>query len=323
MSSSSKGKTYSYVGIDVSAERLDLHVLPTEQHQSLVYDNAGVTQLVSFLQQGKPTLIVVEATGQLEIRVVAALAAAQLPVVVVNPRQIRDFARGLGLLAKTDRIDAYVLARFAESVHPEPRVLPSEQHQAMQELVTRQRQLVEMRGAESNRLTRTRTTRVRSNLQIHLDWLDKQIQDLDRQIRQLITESPVWREKDQLLQSVPGVGPKMSSVLVAHLPELGQPNRRQIASLVGLAPFNHDSGKWRGKRFIGGGRRKVRCALYMSSLVASHHNPVIQALRRRLESQGKPFKVVLTACMRKLLIILNAMVKNGTHWNSTLCRTFA
>jgi transposase len=323
MSSSSKGKTYSYVGIDVSAERLDLHVLPTEQHQSLVYDNAGVTQLVSFLQQGKPTLIVVEATGQLEIRVVAALAAAQLPVVVVNPRQIRDFARGLGLLAKTDRIDAYVLARFAESVHPEPRVLPSEQHQAMQELVTRQHQLVEMRGAESNRLTRTRTTRVRSNLQIHLDWLDKQIQDLDRQIRQLITESPVWREKDQLLQSVPGVGPKMSSVLVAHLPELGQLNRRQIASLVGLAPFNHDSGKWRGKRFIGGGRRKVRCALYMSSLVASHHNPVIQALRRRLESQGKPFKVVLTACMRKLLIILNAMVKNGTHWNSTLCRTFA
>lgn len=323
MSSSSKAKTISYVGIDISVERLDLHVLPDEQCQSLVYDNAGVTQLVSFFLQLKPTLIVVEATGKLEIALVAMLAAAKLPVVVVNPRQIRDFARGLGLLAKTDRIDAYVLARFAESVKPKPRVLPSPQQQAMQELVTRQRQLVEIRGAESNRLTRTRTTAVRHNLQIHLAWLDKQIQDLNQQIRQLITESTLWREKDQLLQSVPGVGPKMSSVLVAHLPELGQLNRRQIASLVGLAPFNHDSGKWRGKRFIGGGRCKVRCTLYMSSLVASHHNPVIQALRRRLESQGKPFKVVLTACMRKLLIILNAMVKNGTHWNSALCHNFS
>ena len=323
MSSSSKTKTNSYVGIDISAERLDLHVLPTEQHQSLVYDNAGVTQLVSFLQQVKPTLIVVEATGKLEISLVAALAAAPLPVVVVNPRQTRDFARSLGRLAKTDRIDASILARFAESVQPELRVLPSEQQQAMQELVTRQRQLVEMRGAESNRLTRTRTTRVRRNLQIHLNWLDKQIRDLDQQIRQLITESPLWREKDQLLQSVPGVGPKTSSMLVAHLPELGQLNRRQIASLVGLAPFNHDSGKHRGKRFIGGGRSQVRCTLYMSSLVASHHNPAIQALRQRLQSQGKPFKVVLTACMRKLLIILNAMVKNGTPWNSALCRHFA
>jgi transposase len=323
MSSSSKANRSCYVGIDISAERLDLHVLPTEQHQSVVYDNAGVNELVRLLQPLEPTLIVVEATGKLEIGLVAALAAAQLPVVVVNPRQTRDFARSLGRLAKTDRIDASVLARFAESVHPEPRVLPSEQQQAMQELVTRQRQLVEMRGAESNRLTRTRTTRVRRNLQIHLDWLDKQIQDLDQQIRELITQSPLWREKDQLLQSVPGVGPKMSSMLVAHLPELGQLNRRQIASLVGLAPFNHDSGKWRGKRFIGGGRAKVRCTLYMSSLVASHHNPVIQALRRRLESQGKPFKVVLIACMRKLLIILNAMVKNGTPWNSALCRHFA
>jgi len=323
MSSSSEAKTNSYVGIDISAERLDLHVLPTQQRQSLVYDNAEVTQLVLFLQQLKPALIVVEATGKLEITLVASLAAAQLPVVVVNPRQIRDFARGLGLLAKTDRIDALVLARFAESVQPKPRVLPSEQQQAMQELVNRQRQLVEIRGAESNRLRRTRTTAVRHNLQIHLDWLDKQIQQLDRQIRQLITESPVWREKDQLLQSVPGVGPKLSSVLVAHLPELGQLNRREIASLVGLAPFNCDSGKWRGKRFIAGGRSKVRCTLYMSSLAAAYHNPVIQALRRRLQNQGKPFKVVLTACMRKLLIILNAMVKNGTHWNSDLCRNFS
>jgi transposase len=311
------------VGIDISAERLDVQVWPAEQRQSVVYDHAGVTQLVGFLQPLKPTRIVVEATGKLEIPLVAALAAAELPVVVINPRQIRDFARALGLLAKTDRIDAGVLARFAESVQPPPRVLPSEQQQALQELVNRQRQLVEIRAAESNRLRRTRTPAVRHNLQIHLAWLDKQVQDLDRQIRQLLTESPLWRHKDQLLQSVPGVGPKLSSVLVAHLPELGQLNRRQIASLVGLAPFNHDSGHWRGKRFIGGGRAKVRCTLYMSSLATAYHNPVIRTLRQRLEHQGKPFKVVLTACMRKLLIILNAMVKNGTPWNSALCRTFS
>jgi transposase len=323
MSSSSQSERSSYVGIDISAQRLDVHMLPSQQRQSWVYDNVGVSQLVGYLQPMKPTLIVVEATGKLEIPWVATLAAAELPVVVVNPRQTRDFARALGLLAKTDRIDAGVLARFAESVRPQPRPLPSEQQQAMQELVNRQRQLVEIRGAESNRLKRTRTTAVRHNLQTHLTWLDKQIQELDRQIRQLITESPLWRQKDQLLQSVPGVGPKLSSVLVAHLPELGRLNRRQIASLVGLAPFNHDSGQWRGKRFIAGGRSKVRCTLYMSSLVAAYHNPVIRALRHRLEGSGKPFKVVLTACMRKLLTILNAMVKNGTPWNSTLCHHFS
>jgi len=318
---SSETEARCYVGIDISTERLDVYVWPTQQRRSVVYDPAGVTQLVRFLQPLEPALIVVEATGKLEIPVVAALAAAQLPVVVVNPRQIRDFARALGSLAKTDRIDASVLARFAQSVRPQPRVLPTEQQQAMQELVSRQRQLVEIRAAESNRLRRTRTTAVRHNLQIHLAWLDKQIQQIDRQIRQLITESPLWREKDQWLQSVAGVGPKLSSVLLAHLPELGQLNRRQIASLVGLAPFNHDSGQWRGKRFIAGGRAKVRCTLYMSSLAAAYHNPVIRTLRQRLEHQGKPFKVVLTACMRKLLTILNAMVKNGTPWNSALCRS--
>ena len=323
MSSSSETESRCYVGIDISADRLEVQVLPTEQSQRLVYDNAGVSHLVGFLQQLKPALIVVEATGKLEMAVVASMAAVELPVVVMNPRRIRDFARSLGLLAKTDRVDAYVLARFAESVRPQPRPLPSEQQHAMQELVSRQRQLVEIRAAESNRLRRTRTTAVRHNLQIHLAWLDKQIQEMDRQIRQLITASPCWRQKDQLLQSVPGVGPKLSSVLVAHLPELGQLNRRQIASLVGLAPFNRDSGRWRGKRFIGGGRSKVRCTLYMGSLVAAYHNPVIRALRQRLENQGKPFKVVLTACMRKLLVILNAMLKNGTQWNSTSCRTFA
>jgi transposase len=323
MSSSSQTESSCYVGIDVSAERLDVQVWPVEQRHSVVYDSSGVTQLIEVLQPLKPTLIVVEATGKLEISLVAALAAAELPVVVVNPRQIRDFARALGLLAKTDRIDAYVMARFAASVQPPRRVWPTEQQQALQELVNRQRQLVEIRAAESHRLKRTRTSTVRHNVQIHLAWLDQQIQDLDRQIRQLITTSPLWREKDQLLQSVPGVGPKLSSVLVAHLPELGRLNRRQIASLVGLAPFNHDSGQWRGQRFIGGGRAKVRCTLYMSSLAAAYHNPVIRSLRQRLEHQGKPFKVVLTACMRKLLTILNAMVKNGTPWNSALCRNLS
>src|SRR5262245_34614936 len=323
MSTSSESPSRCYVGIDVSAERLQVAVWPAEQRQSVVYDHTGVAELVGFLQPLKPSRIVVEATGTLEIPVVAALAAAELPVVVINPRQIRDFARALGVLAKTDRIDARVLARFAESVQPPPHLLPSEQQQAMQELVSRQRQRVEIRGAESNRLRRTRTKAVRHNLQIHLSWLDKQIQQIDRQIRQLITESPLWRQKDQLLQSVPGVGPKLSSVLVAHLPELGRLNRREIASLVGLAPFNHDSGQWRGKRFMGGGRSKVRCTLYMSSLVAAYHNPVIRALRCRLQSSGKPFKVVLTACMRKLLTILNAMVKNGTPWNSALCRNLS
>lgn len=323
MCSSSQTESRCCVGIDISAERLDVQVWPVEQRHSAVYDPAGVSQLIGVLQPLKPSRIVVEATGKLEIPLVAALAAAELPVVVVNPRQIRDFARALGVLAKTDRIDAYVLARFAESVQPPPRPLPTEQQQALQELVSRQRQLVEIRGAESNRLRRTRTSAVRHNLQSHLAWLDKQIQDLDRQIRQLITESPWWRQKDRLLQSVPGVGPKLSSVLVAHLPELGRLNRREIASLVGLAPFNHDSGQWRGKRFIGGGRAKVRCTLYMSSLAAAYHNPVIRSLRQRLQHQGKPFKVVLTACMRKLLTILNAMVKNGTPWNSALCRNLS
>lgn len=293
MSSSSQTESRCYVGIDISAERLDVQVWPVEQRHSVVYDPAGVTQLIGVLQPLKPARIVVEATGKLEISLVAALAAAELPVVVVNPRQIRDFARALGLLAKTDRMDAYVLARFAASVQPEPRPLPTEQQQALQELVSRQRQLVEIRGAESNRLRRTRTPAVCRSLQIHLAWLEKQIQDLDRQIRQLITQSPWWRQKDQLLQSVPGVGPKLSSVLVAHLPELGRLNRREIASLVGLAPFNHDSGQWRGKRFIGGGRAKVRCTLYMGSLAAAYHNPVIRSLRQRLQHQGSSGRVCL------------------------------
>ena len=254
-----------------------------------------------------------EATGGFEVDVAGALAAAGLPTAVVNPRQVRDFARATGLLAKTDQLDAQALAHFAEAVRPEPRPLPDAQAQELSALLLRRRQLVDMLTAEKNRVSLA-AARIRPQIQTHIAWLQQQLADLDRDLGQLIRSSPVWRAKDDLLRSVPGVGPVLATTLVASLPELGTLTRQQIAALVGVAPLNRDSGTWRGRRTVWGGRAHVRAVLYMSTLVAVRHNPALRAFYERLRHAGKLPKVALTACMRKLLTILNAMLKHQTRW---------
>jgi transposase len=260
-------------------------------------------------------LIVLEATGGFHLPVVAALAAAKLPVVAVNPRQARDFAKATGKLAKTDRIDAQVLAHFAEAVRPEVRPLPDAATQELAVLVARRRQLMEMRVAEQNR-SRGTPARIRSQIREHVEWLNRQIDELDHDIGQRIRSSPAWRERDDLYRSTPGVGPVLSATLLADLPELGSISDKQIAALVGLAPLNQDSGKKRGQRVIWGGRATVRAALYMATLVATRRNPVIHTFYQRLLAMHKPKKVALTACMHKLLRILNAMVRHQTAWSA-------
>ena len=261
-----------------------------------------------------PALVVLEATGGLELPLAGELLDAALPVAVVNPRQVRDFARALGKLAKTDTLDAQVLARFGEGTKPQPRPLPDAQTQELKALVTRRRQLVEMTTAEKNRLRRA-TPRLRRQIQEHIDWLRCQLDEVDTDLGELIRSSPVWRAKEKLLKSVPGVGPVLSTTLLSQLPELGALSRQQVCALVGVAPFNRDSGTLRGRRTVWGGRSQVRTALYMATLVASRFNPAIQAFYQRLCSAGKPKKVALTACMRKLLTILNSMLKHGHAWN--------
>jgi transposase len=311
-------ETVTVVGIDISAARLEVHWLP--QDQSLSFQNTadGVASLIGSLQSLPPALIVVEASGCLETTLVAELAAAQLPVAVINPPQVRDFARGLGFLAKTDTLDAYVLARFAQAVRPPVRPLPSPEQQLLEELVRRRRQLLAMSTAEGNRLRRTRSAAVRQSLQASRHWLKQQLKDIDQQIQQLIGDSPTWREKQELLGSVPGVGPALSSTLLAEFPELGKINRRQAASLAGVAPLNRDSGTLRGKRSIQAGRASLRTTLYMATLAATRSNPHIRTFYQGLRSRGKPPKLALTATMRKLLIILNAMLKTGTAWKDSL-----
>lgn len=268
---------------------------------------------VSRLRARQPTLIVLEATGGFEVDVAGALAAAGLPTAVVNPRQVRDFARATGRLAKTDQLDAHALAHFAEAVRPEPRPLPDAQAQELSALLLRRRQLVEMLSAETNRVPLA-APRIRPQIQTHITWLREQLADLDRDLSQLIRSSPVWRAKDDLLRSVPGVGPVLATTLLASLPELGTLTRQQIAALVGVAPLNRDSGTWRGRRTVWGGRAHVRAVLYLSTLVAVRHNPALRAFYERLRHAGKLPKVALTACMRKLLTILNAMLKHQTRW---------
>ena len=258
--------------------------------------------------------MVLEASGGLELPLVTALAATSLPVVVVNPRQVRDFARATGRLAKTDSLDAAVLAHFAEAVRPPLRPLRDAETQVLSSLVARRQQVMTMLVAERNRLS-SAAMAVRPSIEAHIAWLKQQLDDLDQGLRQALRQSPVWREKDDLLRSVPGIGNQISLTLLAYLPELGTLNRRQIAALVGVAPFNRDSGTLRGKRTVWGGRARVRTALYMGALVASRFNPVIRDFYQRLLSAGKPKKLALTACMRKLLIILNSMTKNGSSWN--------
>lgn len=302
-----------FVGIDVSKAQLDIAVYPAGESWTTANDAAGLTALVLRLQQVRPTLIVLEATGGWEIPIAGALAAAGLPVAVVNPRQVRAFAKATGQLAKTDRLDAQVLAQFAAAVHPAPRPLPDAATQELAALLTRRRQLIEMLTAEKNRLGQAAPP-VRKDIRAHITWLEKRLARVDDDLTTLIRTSPLWREQDDLLQSIPGVGPVLSRTLLAELPELGTLTRQQIAALVGVAPLNHDSGTHRGKRRIWGGRATVRTALYMGALVASRCNPVLKAFYHRLLAAGKAKKVALVACMRKLLTILNAMLKQRAPW---------
>ncbi len=309
-------RTSIFVGIDVSKAQLDVAIRP-EGQDSAPNNDAGVGHVVQRLTALAPTLVVLEATGGLEIPLVGALAAAGLPVVVVNPRHVREFAKAAGKLAKTDALDAQVLAQFAEVMRPAVRPLPDAQTQALAALLTRRRQLVEMLTAEKNRLASARPP-VRTSLRTHIAWLERELAHTDRDLAHAIRESPVWREKDKLVRSVPGVGPVLTATLLAELPELGTLTGKQIAALVGVAPLNRDSGTLRGRRTVWGGRAQVRAVLYMGAIVAARFNPVIRAFYQRLCAAGKAKKVALTACMRKLLTILNAMLKHRTPWRTEL-----
>ena len=306
-----------FIGIDVSKARLDIAVRPGTETWTVVPDEAGLRALAERLTALAPALIVLEATGGLEAAVVSALAAAGIPVVVVNPRQVRDFAKALGRLAKTDPLDAEVLAHFGEAVRPEPRPLKDAQAQELDALLTRREQVVGMLAAEKNRLGQARG-RVKRDIEAHIRWLEKRLGEVDGELKHLIEASPLWRAQEELLRSVPGVGPVLALALLADLPELGRLNRRQIAALAGVAPFNRDSGRFRGTRAIWGGRAQLRALLYMATLAAVRANPLIRTFYQRLRAAGKKPKVALTACMRKLLTILNAMVRSGTRWNPQL-----
>jgi transposase len=308
----------SVIGIDVAKRQLDVAERPSGARWTASNDVGGIAGVVERLRAaGAVALIVVEATGGYEIPLVAALGAAGLPVVVVNPRQVRDFARAVGKLAKTDAIDAGVLAHFGEAVRPEPRALPDELTQELQGWLGRRRQLLEMVVAEEQRLAVAGQS-VRRHIQQHVEWLRRQLRDVDGELQHAIRQSPVWRESDNLLRTTPGVGPVLATTLLADLPELGQLNRRQIAALAGVAPLNWDSGQQRGTRHIWGGRAPVRTALYMATLAAVRCNPVIRAFFERLTAAGKPRKVALVACMRKLLTILNAMMRRRVGWQPAL-----
>jgi transposase len=307
------GHVEHYVGIDVSKAQLDVSVRPTGERWHVRNTDEGIQDLVRRLGPLAPALIVLEATGGYELRVATALAAAPLPVVVSNPRQIREFARAVGLLAKTDRLDADALALFAERVRPTPRPLPDASAEELRGVLARRRQVVEMLTAEKNRLG-SAPGPVRAGIQQHIEWLQGPLAALETDLRQRLRASPVWREQDDLLRTVPGVGPVLATTVLADLPELGQLNRKQIAALVGVAPFNRDSGTLRGHRTIWGGRAHVRATLYMATLIAVRHNPQLKEFYVRLRTAGKLRKVALTACMRKLLTILNAILKHRTPW---------
>jgi len=304
-----------FVGIDVSKAQLDVALRP-EDRFAAPNDETGIARIVDRLRSAGPTLIVLEATGGLELPLAGALVAAGLPVVVVNPRQIRDFAKATGRLAKTDALDAAVLAHFAEAIRPTPRALPDEQTQALSALLTRRRQLLEMLAAEKNRLSQA-SSPVRKSVRAHIAWLQRALTQVDRDLAHAIQQSPVWQEKEALLRTVPGVGPVLATTVLAELPELGTLTHKQIAALVGVAPLNRDSGTLRGKRTVWGGRAPVRTALYMAALVATRFNPVIAVFYHRLRQAGKAKMVALVACMHKLLTILNAMLKHRTPWHPT------
>jgi transposase len=306
----------TFIGIDVSKDRLDVHVLPSDEAFAVARDGKGLAALIERFGTLDPHLVVLEATGGFELTVAAALVAAGMPLAVVNPRQIRDFARAIGQLAKTDALDAKAIARFAEAVRPEPRPVPDKQARALGELVARRRQVIEMMTAERNRRRRLTSRRLIKSVDRLLAVLQKELSELDHDIGEGIRATPAWRERDELLRSVPGIGNIVARTLIADLPELGRLDRKQIAALVGVAPLNRDSGNMRGKRTTWGGRAKVRSALYMAALVASRHNPVLAAFYQRLVSAGKAKKLAITAVMRKLLTILNAIIRDNRPWQN-------
>lgn len=303
-----------FVGIDVHQDTLEVHVDSREEQWECLNDEAGIEQLLTTLRDLSPTLIVVEASGGYERRLVAEGFAAGLPVVVVNPTRVRRLAQALGIIAKTDSIDAYVISRFAAMVRPPVREPKSAEQQQLNALVTRRRQLVGIRTAEKNRLS-TCPELMHTDIEEHVAWIESRIEQLEDEINDMLTNNPSWRERAALVRTVPGIGKVTAATLMAELPELGTLNRQKIAALAGLAPYNKDSGPRRRKRRIFGGRASVRCVLYMAALSASRHNPVIKRFYQRLIDSGKKEKVALTACMRKLLVILNAMVRKQEAWS--------
>lgn len=303
------------LGVDVSKAALDCATWPQTRVWRYGHDEVDIAALVSCAQKMQVHLVVLEATGGLELEVASELTRAGVPTAVVNPRQTKRFAQALGILAKTDRVDAGVLARFGAMTRIEPRPLKDKALRELDEVVARRRQLLEMLTMEKNRLAGVCDRRVYKDLKAHIAWLEKRQKGLDDELRQRIEESPAWRAKDDLLQSVKGIGDVNAATLIAELPELGRLNRKQIAALVGVAPFNHDSGKHRGKRSIWGGRASVRHALYMATQSAQRHNPQIRAFSERLTGKGKRPKVVIVACMRKLLVMLNAIIRTQQPWN--------
>jgi transposase len=304
-----------FVGIDVSKSTLDVCIEPDEKTLHVAYDEAGIKQIVDRLKEVSPTLIVIEATGGLEIRIATELASKGLQVAVINPRQARDFAKATGRLAKTDQVDAAMLAAFAKAIRPQARPLRDEDTCALNDMVSRRRQLIDMRVQETLRLGTAASKPLQKNLSKHIAWLDKRIAEIDADLTKRLRNSDVWRIKDDLLRGIPGVGAVTTLTVLAKCPELGTLNRREIAALTGVAPLANDSGKHRGKRFIWGGRADVRAVLYMAAVSAIRCNEPIKAFAERLKKAGKPPKVVIVACMRKLLTIMNSMLKNNEPWS--------
>jgi transposase len=303
-----------HAGIDVSKEHLDVHLLAEGEAFVVANDHEGIDALVKRLLKARPELVVLEATGKYERPAAMAIAAAGISVAVVNPRQARDFAKATGRLAKTDKIDAQILARFAAAIEPPPSILPDEEAQALQAILTRRRQVLLMLTAEKNRLLMAPKP-VAKRIRAHIRWLEKELERTDGELDEAVQQSEAWHRNEELLRSVPGVGPVLARrTLLAELPELGTITHKRLSALVGVAPFNRDSGKIRGKREVWGGRAPVRAALYMGALVATRYNPILKEFYERLLSVGKPKKVALVACMRKLLVILNAMMRDGAIW---------
>lgn len=305
-----------FVGVDVSKDSLDVASWTSNEYKRFQNDPTGIQELINWLKILQAELIVLEATGGLELPFVAELAFEKMPVAVVNPRRIREFARSIGQLAKTDKLDARVIAHFGAATHPEARKLPTNDEEKLTALITRRRQIIEMLTAEKNRLHSARFS-MKERIETHLSWLESELRDLDNEITKFIHQSPIWKEKDKLLRSVPGVGPVTSATILAMLPELGTLNRKKIAALVGVAPVNKDSGRRQKKRRVYGGRANVRSVLYMAALSASKHNPRIKAFYDHLIRMGKEKKVALTACMRKLLVILNAIIRVNQNFTLT------